>query len=581
MKIFRFLNIAAANARRDESGRNEFFDCGGLTEFNDEIKSVEIFSPIDFAASNDSSKFYPYNAFCEWDFHDDCADSFRIDTTYFDIEGNPRCVWDSLTITNGDSTYNSTFCNRFNNVDDYFSDDYWGEPESWAEFEDLVPGEPVFIPGNSMSITFISDGVINHSGFQLSISPVRDDQTCSFTENKPVCVWPYKEHNTVFMKAWNIGSQDKLTPFSNYADSFNDDDNVGILSFRKQCAGRCRDTPGCFKFMLDGASTCLLRGNELENRNHDSYAINGEDCPSEPSTRLWKDFKTRAVVFCKFYDVSDAIWYLNNRLLKYNPQALKWAVTDEKGATLKRRMSRKWTFAIADDKNSGDGVWYSFESTAFIREYLVPVNETSATTTSTGTFGRRKRETNDSDVLVDMTGQIIQDFIENLDIGDAQVVETEISDIEVESLDPIDDTPSNHMIYSYTKLRDFLEVTMAEASTRRPGQKMKQFRRVTERFSWFYEHTFDSCENPTTAPFGTEKWTIPEVGTDICDSFVSLMDSTMEYYDHKVCLDRIDLKENRRAYRRNGKIVDDVRRSKKVFNRLLKALDCPQRLDVN
>ena len=242
-------------------------------------------------------------------------------------------------------------------------------------------------------------------------------------------------------------------------------------------------------------------------------------------------------------------------------------------------MSRKWSFAIADDKNSGDGVWYSFESTAFIREYLVPVNGTSTTTTST--LGRRKRETAETDVLVDMTSQIIQDFIENLEIGDAQVVETEISDIEVETLDAIDDTPSNHMIYSYTKLRDILENTMAEANTRRPGQKMKQFRRVIERFSWFYEHTFDSCENPTIAPFGTEKWTIPEVGADICASFVSLIDSTMEYYDHKVCLDQIHLKENRRAYRKNGKVVNDVRRSKKVFNRLLKALDCPQRLDLN
>ena len=58
-----------------------------------------------------------------------------------------------------------------------------------------------------------------------------------------------------------------------------------------------------------------------------NLAINGDDCPSEPSTRLWKDFKTRAVVFCKFYDVSDAIWYLNNKLLVLNPQALKWVRT--------------------------------------------------------------------------------------------------------------------------------------------------------------------------------------------------------------------------------------------------------------
>ncbi|CAG5080487.1 Oidioi.mRNA.OKI2018_I69.PAR.g9612.t1.cds [Oikopleura dioica] len=307
MKIFQFFTIAAANARRDESNRSEFSDCGGLTELSMDMNSVEIFSPVNHTMSDDSSIFYPSNTFCEWNIQDKCAESFRIDTTYFDIEEHHRCDWDSLTITNGDSTYNSTFCNRFKNLDN----DYWGEPESWAEFEDLVPGEPT---------------MINHRGFHLSVTSVQDDSVCSPT---------------------------------------------------------------------------------------------------------------------------------------------------------------------------------------------------------------------------------------------------------------IDDTPSIQMIDSFTKLRDILDNTMAEAITRKPEQKMKQFRRVAERFSWFYEHTFDSCENSTNAPFGTKKWTIPEIGADICGSFISLMDSAMEFYDHKVCLDRIHLKENRRAKRRNEKIADDFRRSKKVFNRLLKALDCPQRLDVN
>ena len=89
MKIFQFLTIGAANARRGESGRtiDGFFDCGGLTEFTEDMNSVEIFSPVDYAVSNDSSIFYPYDAFCEWIFQDNCAESFRIDTTYFDIEG--------------------------------------------------------------------------------------------------------------------------------------------------------------------------------------------------------------------------------------------------------------------------------------------------------------------------------------------------------------------------------------------------------------------------------------------------------------------------------------------------------------
>ena len=114
-----------------------------------------------------------------------------------------------------------------------------------------------------------------HFIFSSYFFPVRSDQTCSSNaENRPVCVWPYNEDQSVLMKAWNIESQDKLTPFSNYADSFDDENGVGILKFRNQCAARCRDTPGCFKFMIDGASTCLLRGNNIENRNQDTYGRN-------------------------------------------------------------------------------------------------------------------------------------------------------------------------------------------------------------------------------------------------------------------------------------------------------------------
>ena len=88
------------------------------------------------------------------------------------FKGSPRCIFDSLTIVNGDSTYNTTFCNRYNNVGDYFEEYYeFYELEFWAEFEDLQPGEPVIIPGNSISITFKSDDYINHSGFHLSVTP--------------------------------------------------------------------------------------------------------------------------------------------------------------------------------------------------------------------------------------------------------------------------------------------------------------------------------------------------------------------------------------------------------------------------
>ena len=90
-------------------------------------------------------------------------------------------------------------------------------------------------------------------------------------ENESTCVLPYKSDESVFMKAWNIGLQDKLTPISNYADSVDRDSDEGFVPFRNTCAARCRDTPGCFKFKLDGTDTCVLRGNNMENPTDASF----------------------------------------------------------------------------------------------------------------------------------------------------------------------------------------------------------------------------------------------------------------------------------------------------------------------
>ena len=73
------------------------------------------------------------------------------------------------------------------------------------------------------------------------------------------------------MKAWNIGARDKLTPFSSFGESIYDVNNLGEEIFKKECALRCRDTPGCFKFKLDGPETCVLRGHEIENPNQNSF----------------------------------------------------------------------------------------------------------------------------------------------------------------------------------------------------------------------------------------------------------------------------------------------------------------------
>ena len=138
------------------------------------------------------------------------------------------------------------------------------------------------------------------------------------------------------------------------------------------------------------------------------------------------------------------------------------------------------------------------------------------------------------------------------------------------------------MLIAWYKIRGLLGSAMEAEGTRRQPEKMKQFDLVSRRFSWMFYFADEDCENPTDSLFDTEKWVAPEIREEsICSSFVSLMESTMTFYDHEVCLDRIHLKENRRFRRRYERIESDFARSKKVFNRLLKGLRCSERLETN
>ena len=236
-------------------------------------------------------------------------------------------------------------------------------------------------------------------------------------------------------------------------------------------------------------------------------------------------------------------------------------------------MSRIWNFSVASGMSNSDGVWYSFESTTLIREYLVPIDGTSTAT---------KRQVDENEEILALVNQVVQDFIENLQIGEAEVVETEVKETALENLEPIEDTPSNQMIFAFEELSNLLESTMLANKTPKSTKMKKKYKNVQKRFSWFFEHSNSPCENRTNAPFATQKWLIPQIkSTDVCASLVSLMKSTVAYNDHKVCLDDINLKGQKRAKRRNSKIKAGFKRSKKVFNQLLKALFCTQRLTNN
>ncbi|CAG5102895.1 Oidioi.mRNA.OKI2018_I69.chr1.g516.t1.cds [Oikopleura dioica] len=596
MKVVSFFTISAVSAKRDKGKQSkgqlslestqgrQFSDCGGITEFTKQMTSLDISSPVD---PNNGSK-YPPNAFCEWLLQDDCADSFTIKTIKFDIEGNDRCTWDYLALANQDQTFNATYCNDDNDYYDY------GSGDSVMGFHALEEGSEIIIPGNSISITFLTDGSEEHDGFQISVIPNRPEGSeCSANVREPQCDFQY--NNDVKMKTWILSTYDKLVPFSNYADSFELDPLVFGEWPAVECLNRCVATPGCFKINVLGQK-CSLRGNKIERTGlgfgNLSFAINGEDCPSDPSNRLWRDRKATTQVFCHFSGVEDAERFLEY-LRSNNQQMTKWNVTDvdgHNGALTTRKMTRRWTFSEATERPTTWGHWYTFVTTIFFRDYLVPVNATITSTTNSTVEvpnsrppNRRRRQADEDKELLAIANQEVQDFIANLEIGDdVEVLETEVSEIELENLDPIDDTDANQMTYAYSNIRNLLDSAMEAKETRRQPQKIKQFDHVNRRFSWMYDHASEDCGTPTDSLFGTDKWTIPEIEEEsICSSFVSLMESTMSFYDHKVCLDHINLKENRRARRRYERIESDFFRSKKVFNRLLRGLKCEEQLETD
>ncbi|CAG5102899.1 Oidioi.mRNA.OKI2018_I69.chr1.g518.t1.cds [Oikopleura dioica] len=546
------------------------------------MTSVEISSPVDPVFPTK----YPANTFCEWLVHDECAEGFTIKTTRFEIERHPRCVYDYLAIANEDQSYNSTFCNQRPVYDDESSSyessnssfssysSYYSYSGSWTDdFEELGAGSEFFVPGDSIRINFASDNVYQFEGFQLTVTPKRTDPQCIVQVNEPLCIFPYNSDQSIMMKTWKIETQDKLVPFSNYAGSFERGQNEDGESFANRCAAKCVDTPGCFKFKYDG-QTCDLRGNEVENANAFSFAINGEDCPNDPSNLLWRDSKATTQIFCLFYGIEAAENYLDY-LRAENGQMTQWQISESGN---ERRMTRRWSFSEATERPSSFGHWYTFVSTIYFRKYLVPVNGAQVEP------ARKRRDTDENEEILNLVNEEVQDFINNLNVGDAEVLETEVLETELENMEPIDDTDTNRMIYAYTTMKDLLDSRMIAEGTRRRTLKIKQFGRVIRRFSWMYEHSSDSisCDSPADSLFDTYGWTTPEINeSDICGSIVSLMESTMSFYDHNVCLDQIDLNENREAKRRYDSIDSDFRRSKLVFNRLLRGLKCSERLAIN
>ena len=121
---------------------------------------------------------------------------------------------------NENGSYNSTFCNSyndyyFNEYDDsdsnYFHDDNFDMND---EFEELKPDKQIFIPGNSIRIIFRSDSLINHQGFELSVTSGITDQT----------------HNSGTHNSGHFGERGKISEMHNSGDLGNP---AGLLTSRE------------------------------------------------------------------------------------------------------------------------------------------------------------------------------------------------------------------------------------------------------------------------------------------------------------------------------------------------------------
>ena len=109
-------------------------------------------------------------------------------------------------------------------------------------------------------------------------------------------------------------------------------------------------------------------------------------------------------------------------------------MTDE--SDQKRKMSRRWRFYEAVDRPTTNGHWYTFVTNIFVREYLVPFNGTATT-------GRKRREADENEEIIALANQVVDDFINSLDIGDdVEVLETELTEIKIENLDLIEERSS-------------------------------------------------------------------------------------------------------------------------------------------
>lgn len=218
------------------------------------------------------------------------------------------------------------------------------------------------------------------------------------------------------------------------------------------------------------------------------------------------------------------------------------------------------------DRQSDYGVWYSFTSTTYFRQFL---DENQ---------GRKRRSTDSDDLFQSLAEGFAQEFVENLDVGDtgATVLETEDPVIEVEVLEEV----AQPQDVEFAAAFDAVETIIRDAIAALPKKNnVKMLQKSRERFGWFTDFSDAPCARYAGEGAGAGvDYVAPIVDAeDPCTTIFSFHTALLGYYDDFVCLDRSD--DNPFGKRRmETQMTRLLNRSKVHYNRFLKKLSCDERI---
>ncbi|CAG5108192.1 Oidioi.mRNA.OKI2018_I69.chr1.g3677.t1.cds [Oikopleura dioica] len=517
----------------------EAISCGDLY---DGTETVEITSP-GFPGPYPRSDGWE-DITCIWAIENKCNLGYEIIPHHFDVAYHWGCRRDKLDIWTYDSTgenETSTFCNRDQNGNI--------AKNGPLDYTYIVESGDVYL---RLTSDWRNKGLTN-TGFRLEVRPIRDPfcnpfvtaqpGSCLASEKHPrIAYW---ETSDIFEKAVPYSEYDILTYEFFPADIISTGDDL-----RKECLDRCVDSAGCFKVKLNPESEeskCELRGHNLTPEEGLTFAINGKTCDTLPQ-QAWED---RAGVFtfsCLFSNIENVEQWLEY-LISQNGAYTSWNTFLTEEGVVK---SSKWTFGINKDKTSPDGTWYAFRANVYFR-----------------TFVTGFKSALEKDLYISLAEAATEEFIENLQIGDAEVLETTDPIIEVELLKEGIDPPKNAFGFVFNRMEEFM-ASAVENTKKNANKKMKM---IKNRFSWFTDYSDSPCQQYA----GDE----PDAGIDYvpatldvndqCASVASFHPALVGYFENFVCLDRVDPKA-----RNMRRTAVKLGLAKKFFNRVLKKMSCPQ-----